>query len=1003
MSRALGLVPLLVALLSAAPAAAQTESTRDRPPSQGGEVYQLGMPPVWKGQAGGTSGGYRPGTSAGELTLQLQAGIFRDLGSPVMGIAALGVEAYGGLRGDDELDGGARALFSIPSIHFTTGADYNVRDAAFSWLLRLELPIRRGGIFGGGSQLRLDYLPSFDHTFALGVSVPLWGRNIGETRPQRDAVELGSSRAQGAVAGHLPPGVEEALANVLHGGLWIAELSMPLTDRGGPGGAGYAADLERIRGHVTRVDARFPGGHTLLEEIRVFHHELDRAFVLAARAAGASRELGLRAAAAGRRALLEHVLLPYDRLLGQRKKGDGLDPFLAVASAAFGRWLIAESGLDHAGRAPLQQVFDRLGEVARRVHALQRSRWEDNRHVWLPLQLALRAEDHDEQQELVSLIEMATGGNFTQGNESHYLFNEAFQHAFLHSVHEAEDYHVLWIHDYRGLDDAGDPDAVGFRQTVHGYLTALADRVERYDRTGKLTSYFLFLDQHYFEIHGSRIYLRVLLDPMEAKLDLPAGYEAWEAELAAAQARLRRAVAGSRQLQTELRQYGASWLRQRLRVHVSVTNPADTSFVSLGVTNFIPMPDNAMRDHRKIIFFDVTEEDPHRGLAMFTGAGIGEHYAGPGWEDRALVIRGPAALAAKDAARELLLKQGFRPHEIPFPLRERERTAGRGERAGSVANHGAALQLHNQTGFGDKPINVEKAILYSLMPGGSLLVLPDSLWLSHVYASLLAGSALRGCDVLIIAPTLRSAPSAEGPTRARMHGLLSAVIGLQRALSAEIAATGGGLHVGLYAPRAGVDDLAARARQARALDVPWLRALFPPNPAIDAALDGVPGARVDAPARDAGTKLHVKANLFVTGQAWRELMSLPEWGRVIRESLRHGEADGGDDPDTASPDLLEALHELATAMEARLPGEAERRRSMAFFTFGSANLNDRSMVMDGEVQVTLAGWSTLAGVTDFVLLVRLCEWIDTQEELDALLPPPGWFNRGLGDWFRLSF
>mgnify|MGYP003471833463 CR=1 FL=1 len=45
------------------------------------------------------------------------------------------------------------------------------------------------------------------------------------------------------------------------------------------------------------------------------------------------------------------------------------------------------------------------------------------------------------------------------------------------------------------------------------------------------------------------------------------------------------------------------------------------------------------RDHRKIVFYDVSEDDPYRGMAMFTGMGIGEHYTGAHWEDRALMLQ----------------------------------------------------------------------------------------------------------------------------------------------------------------------------------------------------------------------------------------------------------------------------------------------------------------------------------------------------------------------------
>ena len=122
------------------------------------------------------------------------------------------------------------------------------------------------------------------------------------------------------------------------------------------------------------------------------------------------------------------------------------------------------------------------------------------------------------------------------------------------------------------------------------------------------------------------------------------------------------AVAESDLLRIGASQYGDKWLKNLIKVHVNITNPADTSFRSWHIAGIMPIPDNMMRDHRKIAFYDITEDDPYQGMAMFTGMGIGEHYVGAHWEDRAIMIQGPGALAVKDAARGLLVAQGFEPH-----------------------------------------------------------------------------------------------------------------------------------------------------------------------------------------------------------------------------------------------------------------------------------------------------------------------------------------------------
>ena len=92
------------------------------------------------------------------------------------------------------------------------------------------------------------------------------------------------------------------------------------------------------------------------------------------------------------------------------------------------------------------------------------------------------------------------------------------------------------------------------------------------------------------------------------------------------------------------------------KVHVNVTHPSDFSFWGRGLFPLVGMPDNLMRDHRKIVFYDLSEEDPTAGEVLFSGMGLGEHYAGATWEDRAIIVRGPAALGVKQAARRLFVE-----------------------------------------------------------------------------------------------------------------------------------------------------------------------------------------------------------------------------------------------------------------------------------------------------------------------------------------------------------
>jgi len=621
-------------------------------------------------------------------------------------------------------------------------------------------------------------------------------------------------------------------------------------------------------------------------------------------------------------------------------------------------------------------------------------------------------------------VASSAGEEFSSGNRVWYIVNAEVQWELARSVQLAETYHVLWIHDIRGVDDNKEPDEIAYRQ-VKNYLDTLCRRVEAYDRTGILPTYMIFLDQHYFEINKSRAWLRFLQEPLDQTMDLPSGYEEWETSLRELQERLRRAVENSVLLQVERSQYGEKWLKNRIKVQVNITNPADPSFRSYHVAGILPIPDNMMRDHRKIAFYDVTEEDPYRGMAMFTGMGVGEHYVGANWEDRAVMIQGPEALAVKDAARELLLSQGYSEKEIPYPLRPQPfPDTYEGQIAEELASHpawldyrGAVLQLHNETGFFPKQIDAAKAALYSLMPPGSVVKVPDSLWQNYLYASLLAGSALRGCRVLIIAPTAESAPSAAAPTLARAHGLMGRLIVFDQTMGPDMASQGGLLKVGLYAPHQGVGDLAGRLEQATGTSPSWAGLIYNESPAVmevarnaRAQLDSL-GYRVQYLFDADSTiqpKMHLKANLLASKSAWDKLITRPEWADVLYWTITYAAelkivAARGEFPDarTVPTQLTEAANLLLENYVKSLT-PTEREELILYLTVGSVNMDYRSMVMDGEAMIVISGWEVLKGMIDFIVLAGQCEWPESPQDLDRWLPPAGGFTRSVAGLMKLA-
>jgi hypothetical protein len=993
------------------------------PPWEGGLTASLGQPPRRHWYASGTlAADWRRGGST-DLSMLGALGIMEPVTNPVTGFLAAAVEAYGGVRVSQPTVG-ARALLEVPVLGIAGGVDYSTRQGRVSPLVAWALPLRRGGIAGRGSLLRVEWLTATD---AVGVSVlvPLRQPWAGRTRPRYASVSLPARSAPPPAAqpDDAPPSLEAALANARAAALRLEELVVP---------ALHAPSLDPRRALAPliarlRTPAALPGvapGPDLQVEpvVRAFHTEMARAFGIAATgralAPGEPTAVGDALEACARQVLLDHVLFPFDRLLGQRKSGHVVASLGAYASGNFARAILA------AGLAPAERdddvlyVFQELLRAVEAVERQARERWKDSDELWLPLQLGLLPEEHETQAQLDDLVGRAVGQAFTDGNRVSYVVNEHLQSEVQQSIRDARDYHVLWIHDFRGVTEKGEPDRMSLRYVVQAYLDALTSAVRAYDADPRhrLPIFMIFLDEHYYEVNEGRLWLSLLEHPLYRALVLPAGFDSLEAAVDSAQEALRRAVAASRLLEAERRQYGEAWLENLVSVHVNVTNPADPSFRAGGILPLLGIPDNLIRDHRKIAFYDITEEDPYRGLALYTGVGVGEHYSGPTWEDRAIVVQGPALLSLKEQARQLLLSQGLRPDQIPFPLRPREKAADYARRvAAEVARQKTegilgqrAMELHNLTGYNAKPIDVAKATLYELMPRGSVMKVPDSLWGCELYAALLAGSALRGARVLVIAPSLAAAPSAGWPQMALAHDLLARLIVLQNALGPELEAGGGMLKTGVYNPGIGVEDVVGRfmAAYRNARRTPFLRRLMPLDPSVDSALVHLPeqlaasgptsGATPSGAAADTVMpKLHLKANFFTSRDGWDSLVTRPEvLGAIVAYA---GQLRGGRDPRAASRALSQASQRLVEGfLASRPPGE--RPRAVYYLLVGSANQDYRSMYLDGEASVLLSGRAAVVGLVDFALLASLSVWVDDLELLDDLLPPPSGLQLRIARW-----
>jgi len=690
---------------------------------------------------------------------------------------------------------------------------------------------------------------------------------------------------------------------------------------------------------------------------------------------------------------------------------------------AFTEWAETSASVPDDRILAAQYVFRAILDEVEAARAQSKNWWGDDRLVWLPLQYGLLPEEHDTQAELDAIIERATGHAFSDANLPAYAMGLQFQWEMAKGIERAEDYHVLWIHDFTGVNAAGEPDLISFFMTRQ-YVQELARRVRAYDDVGRIPTYFVFIDQHYYELKKARRWLDVLEDPLNHLPELPEGFEWMVDSLAVAQSALREAVQQSERLQADAARFGEDWLRNRIKVQVNVTNPADLSYWGNSYLPLAGWPDNAIRDHRKISFYDITEEDPYRGAATFSGMGVGEHYVGPNWEDRALVLSGPAALEAKTAARELLESQGFEEDQIPEPLRPKpfgedyERRLD--EYAAQVLGGARAMQVHNGTGYLLKPINVVKAVLYTLMPPGAVIIDPDSLFHSPLWASMLLGSSLRGVRVIIIHPSQKNAPGQAFMTLSRANELFERMIIAERGLATELEAAGGLFKAGLYDMDMDVENIPERARAfsdgLRATT--WLRELLPAGPELMAVFDNADQIFAEAVGEREleyvsdelqGVRrpmLHLKTNFFMNGEVLNVLLQSPAFAELAREfavqmSLAKVYRREYRDVRETNLALREQFREMVFGLREE-HGPEVVERALAYFIVGSSNQDYRSMIMDGEVAVVLAHRAAMNGFFDSIGIAGSATYLDSVDELNQYLPYITGMKWKLSRWIKVS-
>ncbi|MGH7723919.1 MAG: hypothetical protein ACREOU_00680 [Candidatus Eiseniibacteriota bacterium] len=912
----------------------------------------------------------------------------------------LDVNLEGALDVDNHGVGTALGTYlKLPYVRVGVERDFD--EGRYDLVLSAQGSLRRGGMFHHGERLRLDYSPTRPRIQLGFVFHTPWTR-YRSTRPFRRHLDLPEGQLPATIAADASRVATDELARVEHSIEWLDRMLTPNLTPNGYSSTKSRQEFERqldtVVGHH-----RLPG-HSFSAEDSTYHAMLEVVFV---RAAGGDAEAGRSLADAARLVLYQEIVVPFNRQFGRARRPEGLGGLGRIAQDRFDQIVrTSDAMLDESGQLAARESFRRIvGRIDRSMRAAAK-RWGDTALAWMPLNYGLRAEDRDSQAEIETITGRLVGGPFTSGNSVNYVLNDQFHPLLRQTIRDTREFHVLWIHDFRGLNSLREEDRVAWTQVARGYIDAMTAAIGALDRGERrdLPVFVVFLDEHYYQVNASRR-LITLLERLSTAETPELKNPALREEIATALERLREAIRSS----PELARRGPEYVQRRVRVQIHITYPMDPAFAG----------DILMRDHRKIAFCDVTEEDPTSGCGVFTGQGIGEHYQGPDWEDRSLVLRGPELVKLKIAARRLLRSQGFDEEEIPRCLRSRPYPANEDSVRAQLDERGwlsQALIAMNETGWGPKPATVLKAVLYNLMPSGGTLVAPDSLWTSDFWAGMFFAAALRGCRVYVIAPAADHAPSSSLPTLGLMRETLASLLEASRRIHPDLLASGGELRVGLYTRKSDVNDM--RAMLGSLLEVCRNRSVaFPAlrfHPDVLRALEAEHDTLTTSYAGPAHPwtsdgpnhpQIHLKAQFFASREGLG-ILSRPEWGPILSRYLvirRRQTSDPQQDIESITDALMipsgaegptaqniVALH--ADSLRGIEKGAQER--ILYFATIGSHNQDRRSMMLDGEVLVAISGGAALTTAIDFACLVATATWPRNAAELEAYFPEsPGLMAR----------
>ena len=406
--------------------------------------HTMGQPPRWKPYLGAFAGINNitttdTPTSVGGLGL---IGLYRDLINPLVGVG-FAAEAYAGSI-SQQLDGGARLNVAFPVVFLQGGVDYSISDHSFAFILSFALPIRRGGILGLGSLARVDWLPARGQTVNVGLQIPVLQPWVGKTRPKAQDITIPRAphaqfeRSDSIAQADTTEPAAAALAQMRREAVWYINLiNVFYTGLGKSYDDAIQTQRDTIATFIKAAgqrDALHPQGWSPSNEMGLWHAQMKIAFAVAAgtldpaagaRGAQAPGASGSEIARAARRALLDSVLIPYDARFGQYKDPNQITGYGSRGRLAFEAW-VAVSDIAPDRHAAVIAVFDGIiGILEQCRKELYRVNGTDSRLNWMPMQFALEADEHDDQEEIDRLIERVVDRPFTPANAAVFMSGPA--------------------------------------------------------------------------------------------------------------------------------------------------------------------------------------------------------------------------------------------------------------------------------------------------------------------------------------------------------------------------------------------------------------------------------------------------------------------------------------------------------------------------------------------------------------------------------------------------